>query len=148
MDTQLKTWLNEKGIKHEVTTPESSQSNGVAERVILTIMNRLRATLVSSNQPRLLWPWLVNHIVEAMNYVPSTEESKTPHELLFGTKPSVSHLVPFGTAVASWKSNSSRVDKLVPRAKLGRVVGYHPQSTSMYQVIHCTVCVLGMRGCI
>jgi len=134
LDNALKSWLLEKGIKHELTTPETSQSNGVAERVILTIMNRVRATLISSNQPRLLWPWLVGHIVEAMNYIPSNLSNHTPHELLFGTKPNISHLVPFGTAVASWKSSTSRVDKLVPRAKLGRVIGYHPQSTSMYQV--------------
>jgi len=142
LDSNLRKWFEEKGIAHGITAPESSASNGAAERVILTIFDRVRAALVETNQPRPLWPWLVGHIVTAMNYVPYNEHTISPHEIIYGVKPDVSYLRPFGTAVAAWNPTQSRHDKLEPRASVGRLVGYHPDSTSMYQVIMmlCTVC--------
>ena len=54
MSHNMQRWLLDNGIEHQPTPIESSQTNGVAERVNLTIMNRVRATLISSNQPRIL----------------------------------------------------------------------------------------------
>jgi len=131
---ELKSWLNDRGIHHGVTAPESSASNGVAERVILTLFDRVRAILVETNQPRILWSYIIGHVTHGMNYVPFSEQSVSPHEMMFGEKPNVSHLIPFGTKVAAWVPQQSRKDKLEPRGEVGRLVGYHPESTSMYQV--------------
>ena len=95
-------------------------------RVNLTLMNRVRASLVHSNQPRLLWPWALQHVAHALNYIPSASNTKTPHELMFNTRPDVSHLHVFGAAVASWVPTQDRPDKLVPRAHQARFVGYTP----------------------
>ena len=130
----LKEWLHDKGVQLQHTAIECSQSNGVAERVNLTIMDRLRATLAESNQPRLLWPWAVNHIVTALNYIPYNNASITPHEHLFKSRPDVSYLRAFGSKVITWVPTQEQPDKLVPRGVEGRLVGYIPESTSMYQV--------------
>jgi len=126
MSHDMQQWLQSKTITHQPTTVESSASNGVAERVNLTLMNRVRATLVHSNQPRLLWPWALQHVAHALNYIPSASNTKTPHELMFNTRPDVSHLHVFGAAVASWVPTQDRPDKLVPRAHQARFVGYTP----------------------
>lgn len=132
--TALRKWLHDEGIQLQHTATECSQSNGIAERVNLTIMDRLRATLAESNQPRLLWPWAVNHIVTAINYIPYNNASITPHEHLFKSRPDVSYLRAFGSKVITWVPTQEQPDKLVPRGVEGRLVGYIPDSTSMYQV--------------
>jgi transposase InsO family protein len=124
MSKKTQQWLRDQGITHLLTTVESSASNGVAERVNLTLMNRVRATLVETNQPRLLWPWALQHVAHASNFIPSSTQRITPHELLYGTAPDVSHLRAFGAAVATWTPTSRRVDKLVPTADVGRFMGY------------------------
>ena len=131
--THMQEWFKAHNIDQQLTTVESSASNGVAERVNLTLMNRVRATLVESNQPRLLWPWALKHVAHALNFIPATTSSKTPHELLYGTPPDVSHLHAFGAAVAAWTPTQNRADKLVPRADLCRFVGYS-NSTKIFQV--------------
>jgi len=134
--TSLLSYLSSKGIIAQHTATECSASNGTAERLNLTIMDRVRATLIESNQPRLLWPWIVSHVVTAMNYVPyAARPTTTPHEDLFLTKPDVRHLRTFGCKVVAHIPSQSQPDKLSARGAEGRLVGYVPGSTSMYQVI-------------
>jgi transposase InsO family protein len=133
MSKAMQDWLNAQAIEHQPTAVESSASNGVAERVNLTLMNRVRATLAETNQPRLLWPWALNHVAHAHNFIPAGKQTKTPHELLFGEVPDVSHLRAFGAAVASWTPLNRRSDKLAPQADLGRFVGY-TSSNKIFQV--------------
>lgn len=130
----LRNWLKDRGIEIQLTATECSESNGTSERLNLTIMDRVRATLIHSNQPRLLWPWAVHHIVTAMNFLPYKSTNLTPHESLFGQKPDVGHLRPFGAKVDAWTPTQAQLDKLSPRASDGRLVGYVDGSTHMYQV--------------
>jgi hypothetical protein len=131
----LQNWLKQKGIQPQFTATECSQSNGVAERTNLTIMDRLRATLIHSNQPRLLWPWAVEHIVTAMNYLPySGQPNVTPHQHLFQSIPDVSYLKPFGARVITWIATQDQSDKLSSRGADGRMVGYVHGSSHLYQV--------------
>ena len=133
MSHNMQRWLLDNGIEHQPTPIESSQTNGVAERVNLTIMNRVRATLISTNQPRILWPWAMSHVTHALNFIPSNSKSVTPHQLMFGSPPDVSHLIPFGSVVATWRPTQKRQDKLEPRADLGHFVGYTP-TRKIFQV--------------
>ena len=139
----LVSWLEKKGIRVQYTGTECHQSNGTAEMVNRTIMNRVRATLIESNQPRLLWPWIVGHVTTAMNFIPySARPHTTPHETMFNTKPDVSFLRPFGCKVAAFIPTQSLPDKLCARGVEGRLVGYIPDSTSMYQVSYLTIGVI------
>ena len=99
-------------------------------------MDRVRATLIDSNQPRLLWPWIVTHVVTAMNFIPyAARPNTTPHQDMFTIKPDISFLRPFGCKVVAHIPSQSQPDKLSARGAEGRLVGYVPGSTSMYQVI-------------
>jgi len=133
----LLTYLHNKGIQPQITSAECSASNGVAERAHLTIMDRVRSTLIESNQPRLLWSWAVHHVVKALNYLPYTNNSKitkTPYEHLTGSKPNISHLKAFGAKVVAWVPVQHQSDKLAPRGADGRLVGYCGSSPFQYQV--------------
>lgn len=132
----LLSWLESKGINAQHTATECSQSNGTAERLNLTIMDRVRATLVDTNQPRLLWPWIVTHVVTALNYIPySSRPNITPHQSLFNEVPDVSYLRPFGCKVVAHVPSQSTADKLCARGTEGRLVGYTAGSSHMYQVM-------------
>lgn len=131
----LTTWLKQKGISIQLTSTECHESNGASERVNLTIMDRVRSTLIHTNQPRMLWPWMVNHVVTAINRLPYSGTGITPHEGLFGERPNVSHLKAFGAKVLTWIPTQQQADKLSPRGAEGRLVGYVDGSHSMYQVM-------------
>lgn len=144
--TALTNWLKDKGISIQLTSTECHESNGSSERVNLTIMDRVRSTLIHTNQPRLLWPWVVHHVTTALNYLPFTGTGITPHEALFGVKPDVSFLKAFGARVITWIPTQQQPDKLSPRGAEGRLVGYVDGSTSMYQVMctylhNCLTCI-------
>ena len=133
--TALTVWLKQKGISIQLTSTECHESNGSSERVNLTIMDRVRSTLIHTNQPRLLWPWVVNHVVTAINRLPYSGTGTTPFEGLFGKKPEVSHLRAFGARVLTWIPTQQQSDKLSPRGAEGRLVGHVDGSHSMYQVM-------------
>lgn len=131
----LMSYLGSKGIQVQHTGTECHESNGTAERLNRTIMDRVRATLIETNQPRLLWPWIVSHIVTAINYIPyKPRPHTTPHQTIFGVVPDISYLRPFGCRVATFIPNQSIPDKLCARGVEGRMVGYVPNSSHMYQV--------------
>ena len=142
----LGTWLREKGITIQFTGTECHESNGASERVNLTIMDRVRSTLIHTNQPRMLWPWVVNHVTTAINYLPYSGTGVTPHEGLFGGRPNVGYLKAFGAKLLTWVPTQNQPDKLSPRGAEGRLVGYVDGSSSMYQVMctylhNCLTCI-------
>jgi hypothetical protein len=92
---------------------------GVAERVNRTIMDRVRSTLVATNQPRLLWAHIAGHVVHAMNLIPSAGNDLSPHQLLFDKIPDVGHLRAFGAECICWTPSSRQHDKLQPRGDVG-----------------------------
>jgi transposase InsO family protein len=139
----LLSWLSSKGIVAQHTATECSESNGTAERLNLTIMDRVRATLNATNQPRLLWPWIVDHVATAINFVPyAGRPNTTPHHDIFKSKPDISFLRTFGCKVVVHLPTQSQPDKLSARGAEGRLVGYVANSSSMYQVMY-SILVIG-----
>jgi hypothetical protein len=131
----LLSYLERKGIQVQHTGTECHQSNGTSERLNRTIMDRVRATLIDTNQPRMLWPWIVGHIVTAINYIPyAPRPHTTPHQTMFDVVPDISYLRPLGCKVATFIPNQTLPDKLCARGIEGRMVGYVPNSSNMYQV--------------
>jgi len=48
-------YLREKGIKHEMTTPNTPQHNGVAERMNRTLLDKVRTMLIDADLPEVYW---------------------------------------------------------------------------------------------
>jgi hypothetical protein len=96
----LKSFLVEKGIETDITTHFSSESNGISERLKRTLLNMARTMLFGANMPNKLWARAISTTVYLKNRPPhsSLRVNATPHEMWFGTKPSLSYLRVFGCA--------------------------------------------------
>ncbi|GJX68460.1 ribonuclease H-like domain-containing protein [Tanacetum coccineum] len=89
-----------KGIKQEYSNARTPQQNGVAERMNRTLIEAARTMLADSLLPTTFWAEAVNTTCYIFNRVRVTKpQNKTPYELLFGHKPMISYIRPFGCHV-------------------------------------------------
>jgi transposase InsO family protein len=63
----LQDFLRQEGISHEVTERYCPQSNGLAERLNLTIKDKVRCMLIDANLTRKLWPYAAHYAVLIYN---------------------------------------------------------------------------------
>ncbi|GKB54694.1 putative ribonuclease H-like domain-containing protein, partial [Tanacetum coccineum] len=101
-------FCGEKGIKQEFSNARTPQQNRVAER-----MNReaARTMLADSHLPTTFWKEAVNTACYTFNRVRVTKpQNKTPYELLFGHKPILSYIRPFGKAFRVYNLVTKRVE--------------------------------------
>lgn len=85
------------GIARQLTTPYSSQQNGVVERRNRTVTEMSRSLLKSMKVPGRLWGEAVRHSVYFLNRLPTKAiGSRTPFEAWCGRKPQLGHVRIFG----------------------------------------------------
>ncbi|CAI7932454.1 unnamed protein product [Closterium sp. NIES-54] len=91
-------WLKRHGIKQQLTTAYTPQSNGVAERANRTIIEGGRTILVDSGLPLRLWPLAIRHATVIKNRVLTHVGGQhwVPMEKWSGKKPLVYMLRVFG----------------------------------------------------
>ena len=123
------------GIEQQFTTPYSSNQNGVAERMHLTLFNKIRATLVSSKMNAIYWDELMMNVAYTGNLSPtSANTSETPSELYHGVKPSAAHLQKFGdrcvAVTTQYQRAKSGASKLADRGVRCTFLGYSSSSKS------------------
>ncbi|GJS04798.1 ribonuclease H-like domain-containing protein [Tanacetum coccineum] len=89
-----------KGIKQEYSSARTPQQNGVAKRMNRTLIKAARTMLAESLLPTTFWAEAVSTACYIFNKVRVTKpQNKTPYELLFGHKPIISYIKPFGCHV-------------------------------------------------
>jgi hypothetical protein len=96
----LKRLLVEKEIETDIITHYSPESNGISERLHRTLLDMARTMLFGANMPNKLWAQAISTAIYLKNRLPrsSLRGNVTPHEMWFGTKPSLSRLRVFGCA--------------------------------------------------
>ena len=94
VNTEMREFLIKHGIHHEMTTPDTPQQNGVAERYNRTLMESIRAVKITAGIPDELWAELVASATYLRNRLPTraNKESASPFELWHGHKPDISNL--------------------------------------------------------
>jgi transposase InsO family protein len=96
--TVLKTVCEQFGIRQQFSTVENQAENGMAERKIHTLLERIRALMYGCTLPMEYWPYALQHAVYIENRTPKTWLShKTPIEALFGNLPDLSLARIFGS---------------------------------------------------
>jgi transposase InsO family protein len=123
---ELKQFLVEQGINHEVSAPYTPQHSGLAERRNRAVLNMVRSMLREKSLPSYLWGEAVNTVVYNMNK-------------WSGKKPMASHLRVFGALCYSHIPEQRRT-KLQDKSKQ-ILVGYHPNWSNWSRVcldIKCT----------
>ncbi|GJS01166.1 putative ribonuclease H-like domain-containing protein [Tanacetum coccineum] len=113
-----------KGIKQEYSNARTPQQNGVAERMNRTLIEAARTMLADSLLPTTFWAEAVSTACYIFNRVRVTKpQNKTPYELLFGHKPIISYIRPFGCHVTILDTLSV-LGKFDEKCDEGFLVGY------------------------
>ncbi|GJW14772.1 putative ribonuclease H-like domain-containing protein [Tanacetum coccineum] len=113
-----------KGIKQEYSNARTPQQNGVAERMNRTLIEAARTMLADSLLPTTFWAEAVSTACYIFNRVRVTKpQNKTPYELLFGHKPIISYIRPFGCHVTILDTLSV-LGKFDGKSDEGFLVGY------------------------
>jgi hypothetical protein len=120
----VESFLKAKGIVHETTIPNTSEQNGVAERMNRTLMENARSMLCHAQLPRKFWAEAVSTAAFLRNRSPTVAvPEKTPFERWFGYKPSLNYLRVFGCDAYAHIAKGKR-RKLDPKATRCIMVGY------------------------
>ncbi|GJZ32881.1 putative ribonuclease H-like domain-containing protein [Tanacetum coccineum] len=113
-----------KGIKQEYSNARTPQQNGVTERMNRTLIEATRTMLVDSLLPTTFWAEADCTACYIFNRVRVTKpQKKTPYELLFGHKPIISYIRPFGCHVTILDTLSV-LGKFDGKCDEGFLVGY------------------------
>lgn len=126
----FKNFCANKGIKLEYTSPYSPQSNGKAERMNRTLVERARGMLNETNLPKHLW----NHAIMTATFLINRSPSKAignriPAEI-FKTKLMLDKIRVFGCK--AWSHKIPPGDKFDSRAKAVRMVGYNTNGYKLW----------------
>ena len=129
LSNEFKEFLQENGIKHELTVVYSPQQNGIAERLNRTLLNLVRSMLYHHNIPKKFWAEALATAVYVRNRVTSRALPRniTPYYLWHGSKPDLSHLRVFGSK-CWYVTPRAKLKKLDPRSQEAMMVGYSKQN--------------------
>ncbi|KAF5347853.1 hypothetical protein D9758_013838 [Tetrapyrgos nigripes] len=118
-------YLEGKGTERKLTVHDIPEQNSVAERSHCTLLNTVRAMLISSGLPKWLWGMAMLYATYIWNCTPHKAiDMKTPFEKRFGTIPDISDLHPFGSIVY--------VKRTPKPNKLGHWLGPEKESQGYY----------------
>ena len=93
---KMQTWCADRGIVLQPTQPYSPDMNGVAERMMRSIVQDASAMLWGAHLGIPFWYEAVKTAVYLKNRKPHAARDKTPFELWTGNIPSLAHLRIFG----------------------------------------------------
>ena len=123
----LLTFLHSRGAFEDVPPPYSPQLNGVAERSIRIIFDRVRAMMLWANAPQRFWMEAAFYAVHILNMLPSESlpDDSIPSILFNHEQPKFQDLRAWGCRVI-YKKPSIQVENttLDPRGTEGIFVGY------------------------
>ena len=96
------------GTIRKLTIHDTPKHNGVSERLNCTIMDEVQAMLHESRMPKFLWAEAVAHAIYLKNRIwTCTIGYTTPYRILYGHKPNIGNLQPWGCKVqVTWKVDS------------------------------------------
>ena len=126
---EMKAILDNKGIKHWLTMPHTSQQNGLAERWNRTILDKARALIHCTGLSLRFWEYAINTAVHTYNRTPTrTIGWRTPHKLWSdGHIPDISYFRIFGCK-AYVHTLEAKQQKLNLRSIKMKLMGYKPGS--------------------
>jgi hypothetical protein len=133
MNSDVKDFLAQKGIKHETSAPYTPQQNGRAERLNRIIKERIRVLLFEAEAGPELWPEALATVVYLLNRRAVSGKPSTPIEMFYGRKPQVSHLRIWG-CLAYVKVPDRQLNAFAPTSVQGMFIGYE-RGTKGYRIL-------------
>ena len=126
------TFIKDKGILCEYTSPYTPAQNGIAEILNKYIIIRLISICREKQIPLGLWPYIVKAIIHIKNRTYNSIINKTPYEEITGTKPNIGYIRVLGSLTYSLIPKELRNGKLNNRANKGILVGF--KSSNNYYI--------------
>lgn len=148
---RYKDWCAEKGIRQTFSAPYCHYQN-YAERPWQTNKNATSAVMKGGNISGGLWDYVLPAVASTINKLPLKINgyTKSPYELLTGSKPDVSRIVPLGAKSYATlydeepRSRRSR-GTFRPNAEICQVIGYPADNKNSYYVLMKDGSVLNRR---
>ncbi|KAK2069244.1 hypothetical protein P8C59_003841 [Phyllachora maydis] len=110
----LTTWLAKRGIKFSTSAPYIHEQNGLVERSVRVILDRVRCTILSSALPQYLWCFILEAIVELVNSTAITNKETTPFQALFNElEPGIPHI----PNLERYRAVGARGEAIIPLEK-------------------------------
>jgi transposase InsO family protein len=133
--TIFKNYLQERGIEHVFSPPETPEHNGYVERANQTILDKACAFLLNSKLTNDYWAEAINTSTFVSNLLPTPSCSNlSPYELWTERKPPLHRLRLFGCKVYSAVPKSKRLWKLGKVGEPGILVGFE-NKVLMYRIV-------------
>jgi transposase InsO family protein len=123
-NTQVEEFLDEEGIKHELSAPYTPQQNGIVERKNRTLIEAARTIFDEYKTLDSLWAEAINTTCHAANRLYLHKYlNRTPYEAITGKKPSVHYFRVFGCKcfILNKKPKASKFPSKVDE---GFLIGY------------------------
>jgi hypothetical protein len=140
-NTQVEEFLEEKGIKHEFSSPYSPQQNGVVKRKNQNLIDMARTMLEEYNTLNWFWAKVLNIACHTINRLYLYQLlQKTYYKLLTGNKPNVSYFKVFGSKCYILVKRG-RNSTFAPKVVEGFLLGYDSKSNAYRVFNKSTGCV-------
>lgn len=145
LSKEFSDFLEEEGIKRQLSVEYCPQQNGVAERANRTLVEMARCMLLQSGVPNSLWAEAISTAAYIRNRCPTKIlENSTPIETWSTAKPYVGFMRIFGSKVIAVEKKRSR-GKFEPKGKKYLLVGYSQESKAYRLWIPGTKTILKRR---
>jgi hypothetical protein len=123
-NTQVEEFLDEEGIKHELSAPYTPQQNGIIERKNHTLIEVARTMLDEYKTPDSFWAEAINTACRAASRLYLHRYlNKAPYEIITGKNPSVHYLRVFGCKCFILNSKP-KTSKFASKVDEGFLIGY------------------------
>ena len=76
--------LNKRGIVIDDAASKAPEQNDIIERNVRTVGEKMRALALQSGLDLKLWPLILSHALELLNYTPNTVAKVSPFEAIYG----------------------------------------------------------------
>ncbi|GJX37578.1 retrovirus-related pol polyprotein from transposon TNT 1-94 [Tanacetum coccineum] len=128
LNNTLNAFFKEEGIKHQTSTPQTPEQNGVVERRNRTLVEAARTMLSTSKLPLFFWAKAIATACYTQNrsIIILTYE-KTAYHIINDRKPSIKHFHIFGCTCYLTRDGEN-LDKMKEKGDPCILVGYSTQS--------------------
>ena len=127
MSKELDAYLKSKGTKHQLTSVDTPQQNGVAERMNRTLVEMARCLIQQAGLPKQYWGEAIMTACYLRNRSPTSACDKTPYELFYKVAPDLGHLRAFGCVAYAFIRHRKR-KKMDLNARKCILLGYSETS--------------------
>jgi len=138
----MRSWLVDKGIRLETSTPHEPWQNGRVESHIGHLSNIARTIMISSGLKGAFWARAFSYANDVSNVQPRASMSMTPYEVIYDHKPNVTNFQPFGIECWVYVRAEQRKDRALDRR--GEPAIYLGRGT--IDKICCHVCYVFNKG--